>query len=216
MKPAIVWDLDGTLLDTLLDLTDATNYALAAFGYAPRLPGEVRQFVGNGAGQLIHLAVPRGTDADCEAQVLETVRRYYAAHCRNRTRPYCGIPEALTALRGYPMAVVSNKPDEAVRALCRYYFPGLKAMGEKAGCPRKPSPALLQRALAELGAERCIYVGDSEVDVETAQNAGVECLSVLWGFRDKRALEQAGAVHFCPSPEQLPESIRTMEERYGK
>ena len=210
MKTCILWDLDGTLLDTLEDLLDATNYALRLHGFPERTLGELRRFVGNGAANQIRLSLGQGNEAALEA-VLATYKAYYTAHCRIKTRPYAGVPEALAALgEKYPMAIVSNKPDAAVKALCAEYFPGIPAMGESPACPRKPAPDMVFRAMAELGADRCVYVGDSEVDVLTAQNAGAICLSVLWGFRDKEDMEAVGAVHFCEDPTTLAEKIEEL------
>ena len=208
MKTGILWDMDGTLLDTLEDLTDAINYALAQFGYPQRTVEEVRRFVGNGARRLVTLAVPDGVDADA---VLRVYLDYYDTHCQIKTGPYAGIPEALEQLsRKYPMAVVSNKPDSAVRNLGAQYFPALFACGEGAGCPRKPAPDLLFKAMKAIGVETCVYVGDSEVDVLTAQNAGVPCLSVLWGFRDRDEIEAAGGQHFCAHPCELTEKLEEL------
>ena len=201
----ILWDLDGTLLDTLQDLTDAVNYSLRCFGYPERTLEEVRAFVGNGTRKLITRAVPEGADWE---PVYEEYRVYYDAHCQIKTRPYPGIMGALAQLgEKYPMAIVSNKPDSAVKPLCRQYFPGIYALGEKADCPRKPAPDMVHKAMAEIGVDRCVYVGDSEVDVLTAKNAGVPCLSVLWGFRDREEIAQMGGVHFCSDPAGLAEKI---------
>ena len=203
---AVIFDLDGTLLDTLEDLTDAVNAALDAFGYPNRSLEEVRQFVGNGAARLMDLAVPKGKDPE---PVLDYFRQYYDAHYRIKTGPYPGVMEALRQIaRDYPVAIVSNKPDTAVKALCADYFPGIFALGEHAGCPRKPAPDMVFQAMKAIGAENCVYVGDSEVDVSTAKNAGVPCLSVLWGFRDRAVLEQAGATRFCAQPKELPDHIK--------
>lgn len=208
MKTGILFDLDGTLLDTLDDLMDGVNHALEGFGYRRRKREEIRQFVGNGAGQLIARAVPEGEDSE---DVLAAFRAYYAGHCQIKTKPYDGILEALAALQGkYPVAIVSNKPDAAVKVLCADYFPGLYALGETEDCPRKPAPDMLWKAMAAIGADRCIYVGDSEVDVRTAQNAGVPCLSVLWGFRDKEEIAAAGGIHFCEETTQLTEKIEEL------
>ncbi len=205
MRTGILWDLDGTLLDTLEDLADGVNYAMDRFGYPRRTLDEVRCFVGNGVRRLIALSAPDGADVDA---VLKSFHDYYDANCQNKTRPYHGILEALAVLGGkYPLAVVSNKPDSAVRSLCGRYFPGLFALGERTGCPRKPAPDMINRAMEAIGVERCVYVGDSEVDVLTAHNAGVPCLSVLWGFRDRTELETAGGIHFCEKPEELVEKI---------
>ena len=208
MRIGILWDLDGTLLDTLQDLADGTNHALRQFGYPERTVEEVRRFVGNGAQRLIEQAVPAGADV---AEVLEAFYAYYNAHCRVKTKPYDGILDALAELeRRFPMAVVSNKPDTAVKRLCAQYFSGLYARGESADCPRKPAPDMIYKAMDAVGVETCIYVGDSEVDVATARNAGVPCLSVLWGFRDRRTLLNAGADHFCAACEELPGVISKM------
>ena len=212
MKIAIIFDLDGTLLDTLQDLHDAVNYALTQFGYPERTLEEVRQFVGEGAGKLMERAVPKGADPE---PVLSCFRTYYAAHTQVKTRPYPGIPEALEALgKKYPLAVVSNKPDEAVKILGKAYFPGLYARGEAPDCPRKPNAAMVHKTMEALGVQGCIYIGDSQVDVETAKNAGVPCLSVTWGFRDLNCLRAAGATHFCHNPEDLPRMLETMKEEY--
>lgn len=208
MKTGILWDLDGTLLDTLQDLTDGTNYALRRFGYPERTLQEVRQFVGNGARNLLIRATGGRADID---PVLEAFHEYYDVHCRDKTGPYPGIMEALEELgKKYPMAIVSNKPDVAVKPLCDEHFPGLYARGEIAGCPRKPAPDMIYAAMEAIGAERCVYVGDSEVDIETAKNAGAVCLSVLWGFRDREVLKKAGATHFCEDPAQLVSAIEAI------
>ena len=208
MKTGILWDLDGTLLDTLEDLADAVNYALAHFGYPERTIEEVRRFVGNGARRLMALAVPEGADADAAFEVFHT---YYDAHCQIKTKPYEGIPEVLAQLgEKYPMAIVSNKPDSAVKLLCAQYFPGLYARGESADCPRKPAPDMVYKAMSEIGADRCIYVGDSEVDVLTAKNADVPCLSVLWGFRDREDMEAVGGNYFCDSTKELAEKLEEL------
>ena len=211
MKTGILFDLDGTLLDTLEDLLDATNYALNAFGYPPRTLTELRRFVGNGAENQIRLSLPEGSSAEEIRKVLAVYKPYYTAHCQNKTRPYSGIMEALAILdKKYPLAIVSNKPDSAVKALCADYFPGIYALGETADCPRKPAPDMVFRAMEAIGADRCIYVGDSEVDVITARNAGVPCLSVLWGFRDKEDMQAVGAEHFCADTAKIVEALEEM------
>ena len=208
MKTGILWDLDGTLLDTLADLTDALNYALAQFGYPSRTMEEVRRFIGNGARRLITLSIPEGAEVD---PVLAVYKDYYDAHCQIKTKPYDGVLEALAVLgKKYPMAVVSNKPDSAVKPLCAQYFPQLFARGESADCPRKPAPDMLFRAMEEIGVEKCVYVGDSEVDVITAKAAGAPCLSVLWGFRDREEIEAKGGQHFCDAPAELVEKLEEL------
>ena len=211
----ILFDLDGTLLDTLEDLTDAVNYALRRHGYAERTLAEVRRFVGNGTARLIKLSVPEGADY---APVLETYLEYYPAHSQIKTGPYKGILEALETVRSkYPVAVVSNKLDAAVKTMCADYFGDVYARGESSDCPRKPAPDMLYRAMEAVGADSCIYVGDSEVDVVTAKNAGGKCISVTWGFRDEEELVAAGAEHICREPAQLPGIIEKIAEaHYGK
>ena len=209
MKTGILFDLDGTLLDTLEDLMDATNYALATYGHPARTLQEIRRFVGNGAENLILKALPEDHKDDL-AKTLATFRTYYNAHCQVKTRPYDGVLEALKTLgEKYPIAIVSNKPDSAVKPLCADYFPGMYALGEAADCPRKPAPDMVYKAMAALGAQSCIYIGDSEVDILTAVSAGVPCLSVSWGFRDEHQLRAAGAKVLCDRPEYL---VNTVEE----
>lgn len=213
MKTAIIFDLDGTLLDTLGDLHAATNAVLRQFGYPPRTIDEVRSFVGNGAERLIRLAVPPQGQAQV-AQILERFRTYYAAHCDILTAPYDGVMPMLAKLgEKYPLAVVSNKPDIAVKELARRYFPTLYAVGESADCPRKPAPDMVFAAMRALDVQKCIYVGDSEVDVQTARNASVPCVSVTWGFRDEQTLRVAGANHFCRRAEDLEKIIEEIMER---
>ena len=208
---AIIFDLDGTLLNTLDDLTDATNAALTHFGCKERTKEEVRSFVGNGAERLIRQALPGKEDDPDVAEVLSWYKDFYAAHSQIKTRPYAGILEALAAVKAeFPVAVVSNKPDEATKLLCKQYFGDVYALGEGSAMPRKPAPDMVHRAMQVLGTDRCVYVGDSEVDVLTAQNAGVPCLSVLWGFRDRETLLQAGAEHFCEKPADLFDTLKEM------
>jgi phosphoglycolate phosphatase len=208
MKTGILFDLDGTLLATLEDLHDSTNYVLRSLGYPERTLDEVRRFVGNGARRLMDQAVPAGVDAQA---AFDAFQAYYPNHCQIKTRAYEGIPEALEILKEkYPLAIVSNKPDPAVKVLCADYFPGIYARGESTDCPRKPAPDMVFKAMEAIGVERCIYVGDSEVDVVTAQNAGVPCLSVLWGFRDKEEMEAVGGNHFCETTDKLVEKLEEM------
>lgn len=213
MKTGIVFDLDGTLLNTLEDLLDATNYALAACGYPERTLPELRRFVGNGARNQIRLSLPEGAGDGEIDRVLGIYKPYYTAHCQEKTRPYEGIPQALEALKGRcPMAIVSNKPDPAVKELCGKYFPELFALGETPDCPRKPAPDMIFQAMKEMGVDRAICVGDSEVDVATAANAGMPCLSVLWGFRDKDVIQAGGGSHFCVCPAEMPRALMELEQ----
>ncbi len=209
MKTGILFDLDGTLLDTLGDLLNATNYALAQLGCPPRTLGELRQFVGNGAENQMRLSLPEGASPETVQQLLSIYKPYYTAHCQELTAPYEGIPDQLAILKeAYPLAIVSNKPDPAVKALCARHFPGCYALGETPGIPRKPAPDMVEKAMADLGVDRCIYVGDSEVDIRTAKNAGVPCLCVLWGFRDRWQLE--GADGYCDDPRHLARDVEEL------
>jgi len=210
MKTAIIFDLDGTLLDTLEDLLDATNYALRTHGFPERTLKELRRFVGNGAWNQMRLSVPEGTPPETIQAVLDTYKPYYTAHCQIKTRPYPGIVDALAALKEkYPVAIVSNKPDAAVKALCAGFFPGIYALGEAPDCPRKPAPDMVFKAMNAVGAQTCVYVGDSEVDVLTAQNAAVPCVSVLWGFRDREDMPETDI--FCEKAEDLIACIETVQ-----
>lgn len=204
MSIGILFDLDGTLLDTLQDLTDSVNATMDHYGCPHRTVAEVRDFIGNGARRLIQLSLPGKDDDPDVEEALAYYQSYYKAHSKIKTRPYEGIVGALQTLaEKHPVAIVSNKPDAATKALCREFFPGINARGEQPDCPRKPAPDMLLRAMQDIGVERGIYVGDSEVDVITAERAGCRCLSVLWGFRDRDVLEKAGGKHFCPAPDQL-------------
>ena len=211
MKTGVLFDLDGTLLNTLEDLLDATNYALGRCGYPERTLAELRRFVGNGAENQIRMSLPEGSSPEEVQRVLGIYKPYYTAHCQNKTRPYDGILEALETLREkHPIAIVSNKPDAAVKSLCAQVFPGIYALGETPDCPRKPAPDMVTKACRAIGVDSCVYVGDSEVDVRTAENAGVPCLSVLWGFRDRADLEAAGAAHFCETTAELAEKVEEL------
>ena len=211
----VVFDLDGTLLNTLEDLTISTNAALAAHGMPAHPIEDVRRFVGNGIALLIHRAVPAGTPADVEAAVLEDFKRHYGAHCEDHTGPYRGVPEMLARLRsaGVALAVVSNKADFAVQELVARQFPGtfdaVLGENEAAGISKKPAPAMVDAALARMGRRRdgLVYVGDSEVDVQTADNAGCPCLSCTWGFRTREELVEAGATKFVETPAELARAI---------
>jgi len=214
MKTGILFDLDGTLLSTLEDLTDAVNYTLRYYNCPERTIGEVNTFVGYGAEHLIRCSLP-GRDSDPSVkEALATYQAYYSTHSQVKTRPYDGVLDALKEIAGqFPVAIVSNKPDIATKPLCRDYFgEDIYALGQKDTCPKKPAPDMLYAAMAEIGVERCIYVGDSEVDVITAKNAGVPCLSVLWGFRDKDCLTEHGAAHFCDDPKKLLSCLKEMME----
>ena len=212
MKTAILFDLDGTLLDTLEDLHNATNYTLAHFGCPRRSLEEIRCFVGNGARNQIRCSLPEDGNHPPLEEVLAFYQEYYnRVSTEGTAAPYPGVMDALTKLQEkYALAIVSNKPDPAVKNLCAKYFPGIYARGVSEDCPRKPAPDMVYLTLKTLGAEKCVFVGDSEVDVATAQNAGVPCVSVLWGFRDEKTLTDAGAEVFCSDAAQLPALIESV------
>ena len=221
---AAIFDMDGTLLDTLDDLADATNATLAVYGFPIRTRDEIRLFVGNGVEKLMERAIPDGraavahlpdgSSADFDA-LLADFKARYAACCRNRTRPYPGIPELLANLRhaGVPVAVVSNKFDAAVKSLASAYFSDLipVAVGERAGVRKKPAPDTVFEVLRLLGISsagkpgcaRPVYIGDSDVDIATAAAAGLPCISVTWGFRSRAFLLQHGASCFADSATEL-------------
>ena len=205
----VIFDLDGTLLDTLEDLADAVNYALREKGMPGRTLAEIRRFVGNGVRSLLELSVPEGTADPMLEEVLALFRSHYAVHCNDKTCAYEGVLPLLRELaaEGYALAIVSNKPDFAVKELAEIYFGGIipVAIGEREGVTKKPAPDTVREALRELGmpAETAVYVGDSEVDIRTAENAGLPCITVLWGFRDEAFLREQGAVRFAGTPEEV-------------
>ena len=211
MATAILFDLDGTLLDTLEDLYNVTNYTLKHFGCPLRSMDEIRAFVGNGARSLIRSALPQNGDHPPLNEVLLFYQDYYNRISADGTAaPYPGVMDVLEKLKeNYSLAVVSNKPDPAVKALCNKYFPGIYARGVSEDCPRKPAPDMVLQTMKALGADKCVYVGDSEVDVATAINAGVPCVSVLWGFRDKETLVNAGGTVFCDDAAKLADLIES-------
>lgn len=208
-KEAVIFDLDGTLLNTLEDLCDAVNAALEINGMPKRTLEEVRNFVGNGVRNLMLRAVENGEDNPLFEKAFADFKKYYALHCKDKTVPYRGIIELLEVLqnRGIKMAIVSNKIDSAVKELNNFYFSEYTktAIGEMEGVARKPAPDTALKALRELGvsADKAIYVGDSDVDIKTARNAGLDCVSVTWGFRDRDFLIENGATRLIDYPLQL-------------
>ncbi len=211
----VIFDLDGTLLDTLEDLKNATNYALKVCGMPERTLSEVRRFVGNGVRNLMIRAVPQGEENPEFEHAFAIFKEYYGEHCNDATRAYDGIPELLQELknRGYAMAIVSNKIDSAVQDLNNRYFPQVDvAIGDRENLKRKPEPDSVFLALEELGRtrEEAVYVGDSDVDLATAQNAGLPCISVLWGFRDKEFLVEHGATTFVAKPNEITSVLLRM------
>ncbi|PWM25852.1 MAG: HAD family hydrolase [Oscillospiraceae bacterium] len=204
-----VFDLDGTLLNSLEDLAVSANFALQCLGYPTRSLEEVRQFVGNGGRMLMIRALPAQASPETVQQAFEIFAKHYEQHMRDHTRPYPGIEALLSemARRGIRMAVVSNKMNEAVGPLVKGWFGGWipVAVGEGEQIPKKPAPQGVWRALSLLGScrERSLYLGDSDVDVVTARNAGLYAVGCSWGFRDRTVLEQAGADRIIDRPEEL-------------
>ena len=213
---ALIFDLDGTLLDTLDDLTDSVNAVLTAHGYATRTRDEVCAMVGDGVASLIARALPDGRCNPRFETALADFKKHYGAHCEDKTAPYAGIPALLSRLQaaGVKMAIVSNKADFAVKKLAKQWFDDVVpvAIGENeaAGIRKKPAPDTVDMALRELGLTRAdaAYVGDSEVDVVTARNCEMPCLSVTWGFRTRERLIESGAEFLLDTPEALWESIQ--------
>lgn len=205
----IIFDLDGTLLNTLDDLADSVNYALKLNNFPCRKIDEVRCFVGNGVGRLMKLSVPDECSNEQYEKCLLDFRTHYSANMQNKTCAYDGIMELLKKLynKNYKMAIVSNKFDEAVKALNKVYFQEYVkvAIGESENISKKPAPDTVFKALKELGskAESALYVGDSEVDIMTAKNSSVKCISVTWGFRDMDTLKQYGANLIIHAPNEL-------------
>lgn len=210
---AVIFDLDGTILDTLEDLKNSVNFALSKNGLPVRTIDEIRAFVGNGIRLLIERAVPENTDSSVVDRCFEDFKSHYKEHSADNTKPYEGIIELLDELKskGVKLAVVSNKADFAVQTLVEEYFQGLFdfAVGEREGIRRKPCPDSVNEAIKVLDAspDEVVYVGDSEVDIETSRNAGVNCVSVTWGFRDKCVLESLSPEYIIDKPSQLMELI---------
>lgn len=210
----VVFDLDGTLMDTLRDLAESTNYAMRQFGFPQHSMEAIRSFVGNGVRVLIGRALPQGEDNPLFEDVFRTFKEHYVAHCRDHSGLYPGIAEMLDTLRqkGYRLAVVSNKLQDGVTELQETYFSEWirVAVGERPEVRRKPAPDMVFQAVDELGAElsETVYVGDSDVDIETARRCGIPCISVLWGFRDRSFLESCGATHFAATPQDIVSLIQ--------
>lgn len=211
MKKAVIFDLDGTLLNTLDDLADSTNYALSKFGYPTRTIDEVRQFVGNGVAKLIERAIPEGKNNPNFEKCLNIFKENYAQNMYNKTAPYNGIIEMLSNLKskGIKIAVVSNKFDLAVKELCKKYFEGFidfaAGENEAQGIKKKPAPDTVISVLNEFNfaSEDAVYVGDSDVDIMTAKNSKMPCISVTWGFRDEKFLLENGATILINAPSEI-------------
>lgn len=211
----IIFDMDGTILNTLADLANAINHTLEHFGYPTRSQSEVRSFLGNGSRYLVEHSLPadKAVDAELVDQTLAYYSAYYKEHCAIHTKPYSGILELLAKLREQNklIAVVSNKPDFGVQSLCQCHFPGLFhfACGERQGIRRKPAPDSVLEVLKklQLQPQDAVYIGDSEVDIATAKNAGLEAIIVTWGFRDKDQLIKAGASRLAASVKELEDML---------
>ena len=210
---AVIFDLDGTLTDTLEDLTNSVNSALRECGFPERTTDEVRSFVGNGVKRLIRLSLPDNTSEDIEEKCLGVFRAYYRNNSLVKTKPYDGIIPILSELkiRGVKTAVVTNKTHETAENIVRFFFDGLIdiTLGQTDGAARKPEPDGINLVLEKLGVskDKAIYVGDSEVDCITAKNAGIPCIGVTWGFRDKSVLLENGADYIADSSEELKGNI---------
>lgn len=211
MKKIVIFDLDGTLLNTLDDLSDSTNYALSKFGYPTRTIEEVRQFVGNGVAKLIERAIPDGKNNSNFEKCLNIFKENYAQNMYNKTAPYNGIIEMLSNLKskGIKIAVVSNKFDLAVKELCKKYFDKYidfaAGENEAQGINKKPAPDTVLSVLRKFSfsPEDAIYVGDSDVDIMTAKNSKMPCISVTWGFRDEKFLLENGATILINAPSEI-------------
>lgn len=211
MKKIVIFDLDGTLLNTLDDLADSTNYALSKFGYPTRTIEEVRQFVGNGVAKLIERAIPDGKNNSNFEKCLSIFKENYAQNMYNKTAPYNGIIEMLSNLKskGIKIAVVSNKFDLAVKELCKKYFEGFidfaAGENEAQGINKKPAPDTVLSVLRKFSfsPEDAVYVGDSDVDIMTAKNSHMPCISVTWGFRDEKFLLESGATILINAPSEI-------------
>lgn len=212
----IVFDLDGTLLDTLEDLTNATNAALYYSGFPTYSTEEIRSFVGNGVKNLIKKAVPENCSEEDFDTTFGYFKDYYGMHCKDKTKPYDGVLELMAKMKekGYQMAIVSNKLDSAVKELNDQFFCEFVTVtvGDQEGLNRKPHPDMVEEALRRMGEDKesAVYIGDSEVDLQTAVNSGLPCISVLWGFRNQDELEEAGATIFANTPDEVLELLAQM------
>ncbi len=213
MINTVIFDLDGTLTDTLADLKNSVNYALAKFGFPERNSDEIRSFVGNGVGKLVYRSVPEGTDTQTAEKCLEFFKEYYKSNSCVETKPYDGIVELLEELkkRGIKTAVVTNKMHEAAAEIVELFFDGLIdiTIGQSENIPPKPAPDSVFLALERLGVskENAVYIGDSEVDCITAKNSGIPCIGVTWGFRDRSVLEENGTEFIVDKAESIIELI---------
>ncbi len=208
----VIFDLDGTLLDTLDDLSDSVNHAMSAMNWPLRDKKDVRLFLGNGIRNLMQLCSPEGINQDEFEKAFEIFKKYYEVHNQDKTAPYEGVVQVMEHFKdkGIKMAIVSNKVHDAVLALRDKFFPYVEvAIGDMPGMARKPEPDSCYKALELLGStkEESVYIGDSEVDLLTAKNSGLDCITVLWGFRDKDYLIENGATTFVETPEELEKEV---------
>lgn len=209
----IVFDMDGTILDTLEDLKNSMNHTLRLYNMPERTLDEIRSFVGNGIRKLIERAVPEGTSEHRIYEIQGDFMKHYGEHCADFTRPYDGVNELVAQLRnrGYKTAVVSNKADGAVQELCVQYFPNLfdLAIGERPELAKKPAPDMVNLALEQLqiSKEKAVYIGDSDVDVATAKNSHLDMIAVDWGFRTREFLREQGAEIIVSRPEEILELV---------
>lgn len=209
---AIFFDLDGTVIDSLQDIADAVNHTMRRFDLPQWTAEALKPHLGWGVSTLMKRILPQASDARRE-EILDFYRPYYAVHAGDKSRPFEGVVPMLERLHedGLPLAILSNKPDAAVQPLARQYFAGLMdlSVGEKEGVRHKPEPDMLEQAAKALGVAlaRCLYVGDSEVDINTARNAGIDCVCVSWGFRTREQLREAGAKVIIDAPWELVEIV---------
>ncbi len=215
---AVIFDLDGTLLNTLEDLADSCNLTLKQLNLPQLTIDQVRQYVGNGIGRLMELAIPEGKNYKDFAGAVELMKSNYGKNWNNKTKPYDGIIELISALKaqGIKIGINSNKPDPQVKELASLYFSDVvdnsTAVGEKQGLRRKPYPDIANEIMRimNVSKEETVYVGDSEVDIETARNAGLKCISVTWGFRSRELLISKGAQYFADKPSDVLNIIKTL------
>ena len=206
---AVIFDLDGTILDTLQDLANSVNHALRTHGYPERTLDEVRGFIGNGIRVLMRRSCPADISEAAQEEALATFREHYDAHCKDFTGPYGGIHDLLAALkeRGIRTAVVSNKIEPAVIVLCDEHFPGAfeYMVGNRPDLAPKPSPDSVNEVIGKMGLDKkdIVYIGDTEVDIQTADNAGIDCIGVDWGFRDGDYLRDLGAKYIVNTPMEV-------------
>ena len=218
MKNTVIFDMDGTLLDTLEDLRDSVNFALEKYKYPKRTIEEIRNFVGNGVKVLVDKALPGGTENEDFDDVFKTFKSHYAKNCNNKTKAYDGMIPVIKKLKddGYKMAVVSNKSDREVKNLTKIYFDGLidVAIGQSDKIRKKPYPDEVEKALELLNsvADESVYVGDSEVDVMTAKNSNLDLIAVLWGFRSRETLIDKGATVLIEKPEEIIQVLDSYNE----